>query len=486
MGSQLNQERGIEMNDNDIKLLQLIQEVKKGNKDVYDEISNLIIDEVYNLVSFVYKKEETRKKLARHVVVKIIRSIDEFDSEAMDIHMWIARFTTIEIYNVYSKQNGNIFNKTYNNLSYEYNTIQEDTLFEECAAEYNRAFIDIAELNKINGKLSSLTKAQKIIYEMFCYECFSIDEIEDVLEVDSTYIIDAIAGMREQLCAYLSQESSESTNSIDSADNINSTNNDIAISEEEAYELNNIYNNHSRSNHSKYYTIFSKKISKKSLISAASCAAVILLAVIVVVVVSIRDKNSVSNVANYGKMSTKSTTSKVQNTTAAASVNTKKDDTSTTQTETEEETEAPSTKDNSGNNQRPTTGNNTYVKPSSNAPNNRPQVSTNKPTVSNSDTEPNDEPDTQPDTKPNTQPDTQPNDEPGTKPNTQPDTQPSDEPDTQPDDEPDTQPDDEPDTQPDDNSDDNTKPQDNPDDTQKLNDNPDKTSNEDDSTQNEH
>ncbi len=460
------------MNDNDIKLLQLIQEVKKGNKDVYDEISNLIIDEVYNLVSFVYKKEETRKKLARHVVVKIIRSMDEFDSETMDIHMWIARFTTIEIYNVYSKQNGNIFNKTNHNLSYEYNSIEEDILFENCAAEYNRAFIDIAELNKINDRLSSLTKAQKIIYEMFCYECFSIDEIEDVLEVDSTYIIDAIAGMKEQLCVYSSQES------LDSADN------DIAISEEEAYELNNIYNNHSKSNRS-YYTLFSKKISKKSLISAASCAAVILLAIIVVVVVSIRDKNSASNVANYGKMSTKSTTSKTQNTTAAATTNTKKDNESTTQTEEEKDTEtqAPTTKSNSGNNQRPTTGNNTYAKPSSNVPNNPTQ----KTTVSKPD-EPTQNPDDKPDDT--TNPDGNPDDT--TNPDNKPDdtTNPDDKPDdtTNPDNNPDdtTNPDDKPDdtTNPDNKPDDTTKPSDESDGTQKPDGSSDKNSNEGDSTPN--
>ncbi len=462
------------MNDNDIKLLQLIQEVKKGNKDVYDEISNLIIDEVYNLVSFVYKKEETRKKLARHVVVHILRSMDEFDSETMDIHMWIARFTTIEIYNVYSKQNGNIFSKTYNNLSYEYNSIEEDALFENCAAEYNCAFIDIAELNKINGKLSSLTKAQKIIYEMFCYECFSIDEIEDVLEVDSTYIIDAIAGMKEQLCVYSSQES------LDSADSINRIDNDIAISEEEAYELNNIYNNHSKSNRS-YYTLFSKKISKKSLISAASCAAVILLAIIVVVVVSIRDKNSASNVANYGKMSTKSTTSKTQNTTAAATANTKKDDESTTQTE--EETEPPSTKSNSGNNQRPTTGNSTYVKPSSNVPNNPTQ----KTTVSKPD-EPTQSPDDKPDNT--TNPDGKPDDT--TNPDNNPDdtTNPDDKPDdtTNSDNNPDdtTNPDDKPDdtTNPDNNPDDTTNPSDESNGTQKPDGSSDKNSNEGDLTQN--
>ncbi len=466
------------MNDNDIKLLQLIQEVKKGNKDVYDEISNLIIDEVYNLVSFVYKKEETRKKLARHVVVKIIRSMDEFDSETMDIHMWIARFTTIEIYNVYSKQNGNIFSKTYNNLSYEYNSIEEDALFENCAAEYNRAFIDIAELNKINDRLSSLTKAQKIIYEMFCYECFSIDEIEDVLEVDSTYIIDAIAGMKEQLCVYSSQES------LDSADSINRIDNDIAISEEEAYELNNIYNNHSKSNRS-YYTLFSKKISKKSLISAASCAAVILLAIIVVVVVSIRDKNSASNVANYGKMSTKSTTSKTQNTTAAATTNTKKDNESTTQTEEEKDTEtqAPTTKSNSGNNQRPTTGNNTYAKPSSNVPNNPTQ----KTTVSKPD-EPTQNPDDKPDDT--TNPDGNPDDT--TNPDNKPDdtTNPDDKPDdtTNPDNNPDdtTNPDDKPDdtTNPDNKPDDTTKPSDESDGTQKPDGSSDKNSNEGDSTPN--
>lgn len=463
------------MNDNDIKLLQLIQEVKKGNKDVYDEISNLIIDEVYNLVSFIYKKEETRKKLARHVIVKIIRSIDGFNSEAMDIHMWIARFTTIEIYSVYSKQNGNIFSKTNHNLSYKYNSIEEDTLFENCAAEYNRAFIDIAELNKMNEKMSALTKAQKIIYEMFCYECFSIDEIEDVLEVDSTYIIDAIAGMREQLCA-LPQESLDSEEVINSIDIINHTDNNIAISEEEAYELNNIYSNQSKNNHSKYYILFSKKISKKSLISAASCAAVILLAVIVVIVVSIRDKNSASNVANFDKMSTQSTASKTQKTTTVAAVSTKKDDESTTQTE--EETEVPSTKSNSGNNQRPTSGSNTYVKPSSNVPNNPTQASTNKPI--------DDEPDNT--TKPDDEPDniTKPSDEPDDT------TKPSDEPDdtTKPSDEPDdtTKPSDEPDdtTKPNDNPDDTTTSDDNTDDTQNPNDNSDKTSNEDDSTQNEH
>ncbi len=107
-------------------------------------------------------KKKKLEKVSKTCCCKIIRSMDGFDSEAMDVHMWIARFTTIEIYNVYSKQNGNIFSKTYNNLSYEYNSMRRRMLlFENCAAEYNRAFIDIAELNKINGKLSSLTKAQK-------------------------------------------------------------------------------------------------------------------------------------------------------------------------------------------------------------------------------------------------------------------------------------------------------------------------------------
>jgi len=345
------------MNNDDTQLLQLIKNLKNGDKSVCEDISSLINNEVYNLVSFVYKKEETRNKLARHVIVKLIHAIDEFDEETMDIHMWIARFATLEIYNVYSKQNGNIFGNSSDNLSYEYNSIDEDAEFADCAADYNRAFIDTAELKKINAKLSSLSKGQKIIYEMFCYECFSIDEIEDVLGVDSTYIIDAIAGMKEKLCAKPAQKSSDVIEIEDvgyeeivkkrtAYENIqeDTYNNEIEAKEEEHTV---------RFNSSGLHHILSK-FSQKSVVSIICCAVVVLLTIVVLVVVSIKGKNETSDVANTNAISVQNKTTEKQDTKTAAP--TKKNDAKTTTQENS--SEAPTTEKNTPAQQKETPKNN--------------------------------------------------------------------------------------------------------------------------------
>ena len=176
------------MEKEDRELIKLLNDSKKGNKNSFEKLTRLVYQEVYNLVAFVYTTKESREKLTKHVLVRMFKNASEFDNEELDIHLWIARFTTVEVYNVCKKQNGELFDTQISAEEYNYDSISEDSEFAKCAADYNQAFLDIDQLNEIMTDFEDFSKGQRLLYLMFAYESYTIDEIEDLLEIDSTFI----------------------------------------------------------------------------------------------------------------------------------------------------------------------------------------------------------------------------------------------------------------------------------------------------------
>ena len=129
----------------------------------------------------------------------MFKNASEFDNEELDIHLWIARFTTVEVYNVCKKQNGELFDTQISAEEYNYDSISEDSEFAKCAADYNQAFLDIDQLNEIMTDFEDFSKGQRLLYLMFAYESYTIDEIEDLLEIDSTFIGTQIMQIRGML-----------------------------------------------------------------------------------------------------------------------------------------------------------------------------------------------------------------------------------------------------------------------------------------------
>ncbi len=187
------------MEKEDRELIKLLNDSKKGNKNSFEKLTRLVYQEVYNLVAFVYTTKESREKLTKHVLVRMFKNASEFDNEELDIHLWIARFTTVEVYNVCKKQNGELFDTQISAEEYNYDSISEDSEFAKCAADYNQAFLDIDQLNEIMTDFEDFSKGQRLLYLMFAYESYTIDEIEDLLEIDSTFIDTQIMQIRGML-----------------------------------------------------------------------------------------------------------------------------------------------------------------------------------------------------------------------------------------------------------------------------------------------
>ena len=158
------------MEKEDRELIKLLNDSKKGNKNSFEKFTRLVYQEVYNLVAFVYITKESREKLTKHVLVRMFKNASEFDNEELDIHLWIARFTTVEVYNVCKKQNGELFDTQISAEEYNYDSISEDSEFAKCAADYNQAFLDIDQLNEIMTDFEDFSKGQRLLYLMFAYD----------------------------------------------------------------------------------------------------------------------------------------------------------------------------------------------------------------------------------------------------------------------------------------------------------------------------
>ena len=187
------------MDRQDKELVRLLNSAKKGNKDSYERLCELIYNEVYNLVAFIYTSRETRVKLTKHVLVRIYKNLDDFDAGETDVHLWIARFTTLEVYRICVMQNGELFGACEDAAEYGCESVEDDEELARCASEYNEAFLDRNKLEEILIDFKDMTKGQKILYQMFCYESYTLDEIEDLLEVDSTFLAAQLTAVRTKL-----------------------------------------------------------------------------------------------------------------------------------------------------------------------------------------------------------------------------------------------------------------------------------------------
>ena len=178
-----------------------IKKSQKGDKDAYRKVIAELYSEIYNLSAFIYDDDETREKLTKHLFIKAFKSIADFDSEECDIHLWMAREATREIYNVAVKRGDNIFSNEIEQRDYSFESIEEDDELGEASAEFNESFLTEEGFDPATEFAANLTIGEKIIYLLYCYEGYTIDEIESIIEIDSSFIMSEIAGMRDGVLA---------------------------------------------------------------------------------------------------------------------------------------------------------------------------------------------------------------------------------------------------------------------------------------------
>lgn len=179
-------------------LMKAFEKARKGSKDYYEDFCTMLFDEVRRLVSLVYEKESNINKLVNHIFNKLRPRLNEFDPGKEDIHRWISVFSSGMIYSVYNMSNSDVFTYREENSDYEIGYIEEDDEFAECAIYFNRQ-LSSKKFSKSDSAFSLLTKGQIILYELFCYAGCTVEEIEELLEVDGVYICSELCDIKKVL-----------------------------------------------------------------------------------------------------------------------------------------------------------------------------------------------------------------------------------------------------------------------------------------------
>ena len=306
-----------------------IKKSQKGDKDAYRKVIAELYSEIYNLSAFIYDDDETREKLTKHLFIKAFKSIADFDSEECDIHLWMAREATREIYNVAVKRGDNIFSNEIEQRDYSFESIEEDDELGEASAEFNESFLTEEGFDPATEFAANLTIGEKIIYLLYCYEGYTVDEIESIIEIDSSFIMSEIAGMRDGVLAAYAPIKAENDGVVedvlaDSAIAAGYGNDDgDADSEDSEYESEDEYDEDSEyeedddffeserqsrariiaDRNKKKYAIGKLRLTEKELkglIIGVVAAVVLIIVIVIVVVASGHNRNRNNNAATTG------------------------------------------------------------------------------------------------------------------------------------------------------------------------------------------
>lgn len=197
-----------------------IKKAQKGDKDAYRKIIEFLYDEIYNLTAFIYDDDETKEKLTKHLFIKAYKNIADYDSEECDIHLWMAREATKELYKVVCDREDEIFSNEIEQKEYNYDSIEDDDDLGEASAEFNEAFLTDTGFDNEEGCFASLTIGEKIIYLLYCYEGYSVDELETIMNIDSSFITSEIASMRDGVLAAYAPIKAENEDALADEDDV--------------------------------------------------------------------------------------------------------------------------------------------------------------------------------------------------------------------------------------------------------------------------
>lgn len=186
------------MMETDIELKRLLQNARKGSKSSYEDFCDLIFDSLYSLAVLLFEEEGTSEDAVRDVLGKLAGQLLAWDGKE-DPLQWTSRFATAEFYHRYCSLYGDVFSDDPDGKEYVFDSMEEDLELSACAVQYNQFFTNKRKAVKLRGLFENLTKGQIILYQLFCYERCSLEEIEDLLEVDSSYFGSELESLRDVL-----------------------------------------------------------------------------------------------------------------------------------------------------------------------------------------------------------------------------------------------------------------------------------------------
>ena len=201
------------MSKNDEQLVGLIKDVVSGNQDK-EVFCKEFYKEVYALVYPVFG--DNSKKVTSRAFIYLCDNLDKIDVDK-NIHRQVATLVSAFMFGLIDK---NTIKNNATGLEYEFNKIKEDTELYNVIRDNVKMFRNPADYDNVSDSIRNLSRVQTILLELYGYEMHSIDEIEELLDMDSAFICEFLAKTRAQILdiEFETEEKSEYDEEDDSDD----------------------------------------------------------------------------------------------------------------------------------------------------------------------------------------------------------------------------------------------------------------------------
>ena len=181
-------------NKQDKELVQLIQDVVDG-KVQKKELCNKIYKEVYALSYPVYKDEAKSTTQAKKALIQVCNKINGIDL-TKNIHKQIAVIVSTYFFVNAVDENSKELSEKTDIKEYKFSKIREDEELLMYMKKKANAFRSPSVFDEEDEKLKSLDSVQMALVELYAYEMQSVDAIERMTDVDSSYIGSWIAQIK--------------------------------------------------------------------------------------------------------------------------------------------------------------------------------------------------------------------------------------------------------------------------------------------------
>ena len=181
-------------NKQDKELVQLIQDVVDG-KVQKKELCNKIYKEVYALSYPVYKDEAKSTTQAKKALIQVCNKINGIDL-TKNIHKQIAVIVSTYFFVNAVDENSKELSEKTDIKEYKFSKIREDEELLMYMKKKANAFRIPSVFDEEDEKLKSLDSVQMALVDLYAYEMQSVDAIERMTDVDSSYIGSWIAQIK--------------------------------------------------------------------------------------------------------------------------------------------------------------------------------------------------------------------------------------------------------------------------------------------------
>ena len=319
-------------NNQDEELIQLIKAVVEG-KAQKKELCNKIYKEVYALSYPVFRDEEKSMTEAKKALIEVCNKVEDINL-SKNVHKQIAVIVSSYFMVSAVKEHESELHAASQMNEYEYSRIREDEDLLEYMKKKARVFRSPKLYDEQKGELDSLNSVYMALLELYAYEMQSVDDIEQLTDIDSSYIAGWIADIKAAVLGYdvrTSASVAEDTDDGTAADDVDSdedtaqdayeSDEDISDDDEESDEdehndeyeekraVSSVYNSRKQGKENAV-TLFIKKLfpdlslsARKTVSWISGCVVVIILvSVLMVSVVSARSRKKVNSSYDYKNM----------------------------------------------------------------------------------------------------------------------------------------------------------------------------------------